>query len=62
MMSLHFIAGYEYIFIIRPLSLIFTIFFDLDVGCLLNLFKVATTPSIKGICRGTIRIVPMLIP
>ncbi|CAD8091526.1 unnamed protein product [Paramecium sonneborni] len=52
-MLLHFIAG--------PLSLIFSLFF-LEIGCLLNLLKIATTPSIKGIFVGTIDMLPLLMP
>ncbi|CAD8063634.1 unnamed protein product [Paramecium primaurelia] len=53
MMLLHFIAG--------PLSLIYSLIF-LEVGCLLNLLKIATTPSVKGIFVGTIDMLPFLMP
>ncbi|CAD8154667.1 unnamed protein product [Paramecium octaurelia] len=53
MMFLHFVAG--------PLSLICSFIF-LEIGCLLNLLKIATTPSVKGIFVGTIAMVPLLMP
>ncbi|CAD8175166.1 unnamed protein product [Paramecium octaurelia] len=53
MMLLHFIAG--------PLSLIYSLIF-LEIGCLLNLLKIATTPSVKGIFVGTIDMLPFLMP
>ncbi|CAD8055986.1 unnamed protein product [Paramecium primaurelia] len=52
-MFLHFIAG--------PLSLICSFIF-LEIGCLLNLLKIATTPSVKGIFVGTVAMVPLLMP
>lgn len=61
MMLLHFIAGYYIYILYRPLSFICSFFF-LEIGCLLNLLKIATTPSVKGIFVGTIDMLPLLMP
>jgi hypothetical protein len=46
---------------LRPMSLFCTIFYDQSISSLLNLMKLATTPMIKGVFKGTFHITPFLI-
>ena len=63
-MTLHTLAGYIIYphihlltYIYRPVSLTVSLL-NYDVGSILNLIKLTTTPSIKGIIRGTFKIFP----
>lgn len=52
LMLLHILAG--------PVSLITSYY--VDIGCALNMLKIPTTPSVKGIFKGTVNLLPMLLP